>query len=150
LCSIEINSNAQPGITDDEVCHQSIICLSQQPMPPDLSNWAREEIERIIQTLPVEIRERSEEIPVTLDERQVEELAREGLDETLGLFLGSDLAHPPDIPLPNQIILYLHNIWNECNQEEELFRQEIRVTYLHELGHFLGLDEIDLDERGLL
>jgi predicted Zn-dependent protease with MMP-like domain len=30
-----------------------------------------------------------------------------------------------------------------------LKRGEIRTTFLHEVGHFLGLDEDDLIERGL-
>ncbi len=29
------------------------------------------------------------------------------------------------------------------------FDQEVRLTYLHELGHYLGLDESDLEKRGL-
>ena len=32
---------------------------------------------------------------------------------------------------------------------EEFFRDEVHTTYLHELGHYLGLDEDDLTERGL-
>ncbi|NCC93758.1 MAG: hypothetical protein EOM10_10815, partial [Opitutae bacterium] len=29
------------------------------------------------------------------------------------------------------------------------YRDEVRVTYYHELGHYLGLEEGDLEERGL-
>ena len=29
------------------------------------------------------------------------------------------------------------------------FREEVRKTLMHELGHYLGLDEDDLIERGL-
>jgi predicted Zn-dependent protease with MMP-like domain len=29
------------------------------------------------------------------------------------------------------------------------FEDKVRITYLHELGHHLGLDEDDLEERGL-
>ena len=31
---------------------------------------------------------------------------------------------------------------------EEVVRDEIRITLLHELGHHFGLDEDDLDELG--
>ena len=31
----------------------------------------------------------------------------------------------------------------------EIFRDECRLTYLHELGHYLGWDEDDLTARGL-
>jgi len=30
-----------------------------------------------------------------------------------------------------------------------VYREEVRVTYLHELGHYLGWDEDDLTARGL-
>ena len=33
--------------------------------------------------------------------------------------------------------------------DETTYRQEVRTTLLHELGHYLGLDEDDLDDRGL-
>ena len=33
---------------------------------------------------------------------------------------------------------------------EESFEEEVGITFMHELGHYLGLDEDDLDERGLL
>ena len=32
---------------------------------------------------------------------------------------------------------------------EEIFADEVHTTFMHELGHFLGLDEDDLYERGL-
>jgi predicted Zn-dependent protease with MMP-like domain len=31
----------------------------------------------------------------------------------------------------------------------EVFRDEVRLTYLHELGHYLGWDEDELAARGL-
>ena len=52
-------------------------------------------------------------------------------------------------PLPPQIILFLENIWELAEEDEAVYREEIRTTLLHELGHYLGLDEIDLEERGL-
>jgi predicted Zn-dependent protease with MMP-like domain len=38
---------------------------------------------------------------------------------------------------------------SDCGITVIRFRNEIRITYLHELGHYLGLDEDDLFERGL-
>jgi predicted Zn-dependent protease with MMP-like domain len=51
--------------------------------------------------------------------------------------------------MPPQIILFLENIWDVAETDEKLFRDEVRTTFLHELGHYLGLDEDDLTERGL-
>ena len=30
-----------------------------------------------------------------------------------------------------------------------VYRQEVRTTYLHELGHYLGWDETDMEDHGL-
>ncbi|MBL9137881.1 MAG: metallopeptidase family protein, partial [Verrucomicrobiales bacterium] len=51
--------------------------------------------------------------------------------------------------LPSQILLFLENLWEFSEEDEEIFLDEVQTTYLHELGHYLGLDEIDLEERGL-
>jgi predicted Zn-dependent protease with MMP-like domain len=51
--------------------------------------------------------------------------------------------------LPPQIILFRENIWDQAEQDEEWFLDEVHTTYLHELGHYLGLDEDELIERGL-
>ena len=50
---------------------------------------------------------------------------------------------------PPQIILYLENILEECEDAGTTFGEEVRRTYLHELGHYLGLDEEALAERDL-
>jgi predicted Zn-dependent protease with MMP-like domain len=71
-------------------------------------------------------------------------------DELLGLFKGASIieeesffAAPP--PLPNGIYLYQKNIEAICRTERELIR-EIRMTLLHEVGHYFGMTEEDLDE----
>ena len=53
------------------------------------------------------------------------------------------------VDVPPQILLFLANLWDYADGDEALFREEVRTTYLHELGHYLGLDELDLEERGL-
>ena len=71
--------------------------------------------------------------------------------DTLGLFVGPEFAYEETttLPLPPQIILFLENLWDLAEADEEFFREEVRTTYLHELGHYLGLDEDDLFDRGL-
>jgi len=51
--------------------------------------------------------------------------------------------------MPPQIILFLENLWDFAEGDEEMFREEVATTLLHELGHYLGLDEDDLTDRGL-
>jgi predicted Zn-dependent protease with MMP-like domain len=73
-------------------------------------------------------------------------------EELLGCFSGPAMSErsgdDPWSLLPSTIVLYRRNLerlaWDRAHLVEEL-----RITVLHEVGHFLGLDEEDLEERGL-
>ena len=52
-------------------------------------------------------------------------------------------------PEPPRIFLYTANLWDYAEEDVEAFRDEVRLTYLHELGHFLGWDEDQIAARGL-
>jgi predicted Zn-dependent protease with MMP-like domain len=112
---------------------------------------AKDEVNAIIFALASEIRMEAESLPVTYDRRHNEDLRRLDLHETLGLFVGNSLQETgsESDPIPAQIILFLENIWRFANREEATYRREVRTTFLHELGHFLGLGEGDLEDRGL-
>ena len=70
--------------------------------------------------------------------------------DILGLFTGDvHGAGAYDNPMPPQILLYLENLWNFAEGDPAVFRDEVRTTYLHELGHYLGWDEDDIAARGL-
>lgn len=71
-------------------------------------------------------------------------------DELLGLFKGASIVEEESFfavpqPLPNAIYLYQKNIEAACRNERELIR-EIRMTLLHEVGHYFGMTEEDLEE----
>jgi len=70
----------------------------------------------------------------------------------LGMFRGSPLADKGVMDVwahfPSSIVLYQRNLERFARDREELIEQ-IGITLLHEVGHFLGLDEDDLRERGL-
>jgi len=121
-----------------------------------MRSWAKlrrlavEEIEATLAALPAPLRDRAEILPVTLEHRPNMAQRREGIQsDVLGLFVGAEFADQEEAGLPPQIILFLENIWEQAEEIEELFRKEIHKTYLHELGHYLGLDEDGLTERGL-
>jgi predicted Zn-dependent protease with MMP-like domain len=117
-----------------------------------LRNMARQEVEDTLSALPAPLRARAEALPVTLQRRPNADQCADGIEpDTLGLFVGAEFAYEESsaLPLPPQIILFLENIWDEAGSKEHIFRAEVRTTLLHELGHYLGLDEDDLFERGL-
>jgi predicted Zn-dependent protease with MMP-like domain len=108
------------------------------------------EVEATLAALPKPLRERAEKLPVTFERQPNVGLQADGIEpDTLGLFTGPEFADEGNVPMPPQIILFLDNIWDFAEGDEEIFRDEVHTTFLHELGHYLGLDEDELTERGL-
>lgn len=118
-----------------------------------LERMAQKEVERLRRELPPEMVERAAEVPVVYLARPSKAMVREdGIDpDLLGLFVGPNRAEGAESgdPLPPEILLFLDNLWDYAEGDEEVFREEVRVTYFHELGHYLGLEEGDLEDRGL-
>lgn len=115
-----------------------------------LQALALDEIAATLADLPAPLRERARPLPVTLERVPNRGLQADGIAaDTLGLFCGAEFAEEGHVPMPAQIILFLENLWDAAEGDEVFFREEVHTTYLHELGHYLGLDEDDLTERGL-
>ena len=115
-----------------------------------LQALAAREIEQILADLPPELGAQAAKLPVTFERIPNAGLRADGiLPDTLGLFIGAEFAEEGAVPMPTQIILFLENSWDVAEGDEEIFNEEVRTTFLHELGHFLGLDEDDLFDRGL-
>jgi predicted Zn-dependent protease with MMP-like domain len=117
-----------------------------------LQELARAEVAATLAELPQPLAERARPLPVTFALRPSAAHCRDGIEpDTLGLFVGPDFANQETdaLPLPPQILLFLENLWEQAEGDEAVYREEVRTTYLHELGHYLGLDEDDLSERGL-
>lgn len=109
-------------------------------------------VEATVTELPKPLRERAQHLPLTFERRPNRAVQADGIaPDTLGLFVGPAYAEAGSDawPIPSQIILYLYNLWDFAEADEAVFQEEVRMTYLHELGHYLGLDEDDLTERGL-
>ena len=117
-----------------------------------LHTLARDEVQATVAALPAPLREKAQALPVTFERHPNAAQRRDGIEpDTLGLFVGPEFGYEEiaPLPLPPQIILFLENIWGMVEADEGFFREEVRTTYLHELGHYLGLDENDLIDRGL-
>ena len=114
-----------------------------------MRHWRWRKSRQTLAALPEPLRERAEKLPVIFERQPNAELQADGIEaDTLGLFTGAEFAEENDVPLPPQIILFLENMWDFAEADEKCFREEVRTTFLHELGHYLGLDEDDLTERG--
>lgn len=128
------------------------------PLPPSLEEHEVAGIlEDAMRYLPDEIRAYLVNVPVVLEERPTEDILRyydppASPVELYGYFSGYSLlersAHDPWSQLPPTIVLFRRNIARRAANRDELVEQ-LRITFFHEVGHFLGLDEDDLEDRGL-
>lgn len=105
-----------------------------------------------MERLPKEVREAAAECFISYED--IAEAAEEddGLpDDLLGLFEGYSRldplpSGPEDMP---RIRLFLDHLWEYSDENERTYRREVRITYLHELGHYLGWSEEEVDALGL-
>ena len=120
--------------------------------PARLIELAATTVAAVQRRLPPEIRPLAHAVPVHFEGTPHPSVLAEGFEpDILGLFTGSpygtELAH--DSPAPPEILLYVENLWDLAEGDPAVFREETRLTYLHELGHYLGWDEDELTARGL-
>jgi len=108
--------------------------------------------ERALSRLPSPFRERLRGVPILIEERPSKSLVEEGFDpRALGLFEGQideERAFGEATEQPSRIVLYSANLLASFPDPEEL-RYEVEVTVRHEIGHFFGLEEDDLERLGL-
>ena len=128
------------------------------PEPVRISREAFEEhVARAIDRLPEAYRRHLDEVAVTVEDLPSDAILQEDdppFDpaDLLGLFVGvsrdrrSSLS--PGGELPPRILLFKKNLERMALEVDELV-EEIAVTLYHELGHFLGLDEEDLERIDL-
>ncbi len=119
---------------------------------------SREELERdleeVLRALPAPIAAVLKEVPIIIEDLPARSML-EGPEllapDILGLFTGA--SHPEESVFetaaePTAVYLFKRNLERIAASREDLL-DEARITLVHEIGHYLGLDEDDLMERGL-
>jgi hypothetical protein len=101
----------------------------------ELAATARKCLDALIEQLPGTLRDEARRVGYVLAHRDD---SADGQD-TLG-----DYCRPV-----SRISLYLHALREYCVEEHLEFARQLQITYLHELGHHLGLPEGALEERAL-
>ncbi len=108
---------------------------------------------RLMESLPVELRKKAEAkffspLKITLEAEHLDDDDDEG--DLLGLYEGTPLPEryiDQEPLLPDRITLFRIPLMEMCRGIKEL-RREIRLTIIHELGHFFGFSEEDLEGWG--
>jgi len=105
--------------------------------------------------LPETFRQQLEQVALIVEDLPTEELLHEESPplnpELLGLFAGVGIDGHSYFStggeLPPRIYLFKRNLERNVIDGEELAAQ-IRVTLYHELGHYLGMDEEEIEQAG--
>lgn len=107
-----------------------------------------------LESIPEPFRSRLENVAVVVEEAPSRELlASMGLppgETLLGLYDGIPLTERGDwynLTSPDRIVIYRKPTLEIAATAEEI-REEVRRTVLHEVAHFYGLGDDDLDEMG--
>ena len=115
----------------------------------------RKEVAQVIDRLPRRFREQLRNVEFVVEERPSAELLRsEGLDPSIdtlyGIYQGVPLPDRSslDPPLmPDKITIFAEPLLEDFANPEEL-REEIRITVLHEIAHYFGMDEDEVEDLG--
>ena len=115
----------------------------------------RKEVARAIDRLPRRFREQLRKVEFVVEKRPAAALlVAEGLDprrDTLyGIYQGvplPDRSHLDPPLLPDKITIFAEPLMEDFSDPDEL-RQEIRLTVLHEIAHYFGMDEEEIEELG--
>lgn len=106
-------------------------------------------VEETLESLPQEFRSRIRNVAVIVEDlppNQASPQSGQQRKVLLGLFHGVPTTKKSVFQLPtgpDQIVLYQKNIEAVCSSEAEV-REQIRLTVIHELGHYFGMDEDQL------
>jgi predicted Zn-dependent protease with MMP-like domain len=102
--------------------------------------------------LPERARQLLRDVPIVIADQPAESDVEAGVDpRSLGLFNGTpypDASHLGGQPGLTQILIFRRNLERIVGSDEEL-REEIRLTLIHETGHFFGMSDDDLEGVGL-
>ena len=133
-------------------CTDSLLDTNSSPVDKD---DLRKEVASVLDKLPRQFRKRLHNVEVVIEERPGEELFLEaGLDpeqDTLyGLYQGIPLPdrsslYPPI--LPDKITIFSEPLLQDFPDPDEL-REQIRITVLHEIAHYFGFDDDEIDKLG--
>jgi len=110
-----------------------------------------EVVEEALDSLPQEFRSRIRNVAVLVEDippNQPLPQAGQPRRLVLGVFHGVPTTKKSifDLPTgPDHIVLYQKNIEAVCSGESEV-RKQIRLTVIHELGHYFGMNEDQLKD----
>jgi len=127
---------------------------------PSLREYFDEQFEQVLCELPVRVHELLDEVPLIVEDHPSREIMRSlGVrrrDGLCGLYTGIPLNQRSveHSGVPSDVVhIYRQGILAMARDRAGAFdtaelRRQIRTTVLHELGHYHGMDEQELEQLG--
>lgn len=138
--------------------------MDSETLPAQDCHMEREKfvklVEEALDALPIRFRKRMQNVSVLVENMPPEQRSQRGSRNSgitdasdlevlvLGVFEGVPTTQKSvfDMPTgPERIVLYQKNIEAVCSNEDEI-KREIRLTVVHELGHYFGMTEAQLED----
>jgi len=110
-------------------------------------------LDKVLASLPRVIRDAVLEVPVLVEPKPAREVAEHEPainPEVLGLFVGTPVGQKlrGGSGYGNVVLLFQKNLERAGRSRQEVSK-EMKITLLHEYGHYLGFDEEELEHLGL-
>jgi predicted Zn-dependent protease with MMP-like domain len=103
--------------------------------PAELPEQFDEHVRRALDALPPDLARGLENVAVVVEDEHP------GEPDLFGLFEEAPY-------LPAKVTIYRRPLEEEFGHDPEELEHEIRITVLHELAHYFGIDEDRLDQLG--
>ena len=94
-----------------------------------------EHVQQALDALPPDLARALKNVAVVVEDENERE------PDILGLFEEAPY-------MPAKVTIYRRPLEGDFGEDPERLEQEIRITVLHELAHYFGIDEQRLDELG--
>ena len=169
LGSPSVPFDAHEGLSDDEIEAEKRILREyaegaferanaldpgQYPLPVAVSSEVFDQaVGDALDNLPRSVREYIENVPVLVEDfpdQHLVEIERVS-PQILGIFVGvprTEAQVTEQVPSLDRVVINKKNLERVCRDTDELIEQ-IQITVRHEIGHYLGLDENDMERLGL-
>ena len=129
-------------------------------MKPELRDYFDQQLQQVMSEMPPRVHELLEEVTMYVEDhpsrRVMQETGVRHRSQLCGLYTGVPLTERHvelSGVLSDAIYIYREGIFALAQDrrgrfDEQELRRQIRITVLHELGHYHGLDEPELRQLG--
>ena len=112
-------------------------------------------VERALRRLPPQFGQRLDNVAIVIkrapSQRRLERLGVPSGDTLLGVYEGialPDRAAGYNMAVPDQIIIFREPIEDKCDGDPDKIVQEVERTVIHEIAHYFGIGDAELEEMG--